>query len=127
MTPHDRALELLALARQDERAAHVLQQDPEVSDAMVGFHYQQATEKLLKALLADRNTDVPRTHDLLRLLELVREAGYEIAIAEEDVETLTPFAVTLRYEGEDETHPLERTRAEKLVAGLWAWVERQLR
>jgi HEPN domain-containing protein len=127
MTPHDRALELLALARQDERAAHVLQQDPEVSDAMVGFHYQQATEKLLKALLADRNVDVPRTHDLLRLLELVREAGYEMAIREEDVDALTPFAVTLRYEDGEEMHPLDRTRAEELVAGLRVWVERQLR
>jgi HEPN domain-containing protein len=127
MTPHERALELLALARQDERAAHVLQQDPGVSDAMVGFHYQQATEKLLKALLADRNVDVPRTHDLLRLLELVREAGYEIAILEEDVEMLTPFAVTLRYEGGEEMHPLDRTRAEELVARHRVLVERQLR
>jgi HEPN domain-containing protein len=125
MTPHDRALELVALARQDERAAHVLQQDPEVSDAMVGFHYQQATEKLLKALLADRNVDVPRTHDLLRLLELVREAGYEIAIREEDFDALTPFAVTLRYEDGEEMHPLDRMRAEELVAGLRVWVERQ--
>lgn len=126
MTPHDRALELLALARQDERAAHVLQQDPEVSDSMVGFHYQQAAEKLLKALLADRNVDVPRTHDLLRLLDLVREAGYEIAIPERDIDVLTPFAVTLRYVDGEEMHPLDRAHAEELVAELRVRVERQL-
>jgi HEPN domain-containing protein len=73
MTPHDRALELLELARQDERTAHMLQQDPEVSDAMVGFHYQQATEKLLIALLAERDVDYPKTHRLVQLVHLAGE------------------------------------------------------
>jgi hypothetical protein len=45
MEPHDQALELLGLARQDELAAHVLEADAAVDDAMVGFHYQQAAEK----------------------------------------------------------------------------------
>jgi HEPN domain-containing protein len=34
------------------------------------FHAQQAIEKSLKALLTYRQTVFPRTHDLLRLLDL---------------------------------------------------------
>lgn len=43
MMPHERALELLTLATQDERAASVLE-TAGMSDALVGFHYQQAVE-----------------------------------------------------------------------------------
>lgn len=68
MTPHDRALELLRLAKRDEHGAHILQADPTADVALIGFHYQQAAEKLLKALLAERNVDYPLTHDLERLL-----------------------------------------------------------
>jgi HEPN domain-containing protein len=46
-----------------------------VSDVTFGFHYQQTTEKLLKALLAERNVDASRTQDLVRLLELTRFLG----------------------------------------------------
>jgi HEPN domain-containing protein len=53
MTPHERALELLALAKEDEQAASVLEA-AHIGDGPVGFHYQQAVEKLLKALLADK-------------------------------------------------------------------------
>jgi hypothetical protein len=59
MTPHERALELLALAREDEQAASVLD-TAAIGDALVGFHYQQAVEKLLKALLAERVWNSPR-------------------------------------------------------------------
>lgn len=36
----------------------------------VAFHIQQAAEKLLKALLASRSIEYPRTHDLEALLDL---------------------------------------------------------
>lgn len=66
MTAHERALELIRLASRDERAAHVLQADPTIDNATIAFHYQQAAEKLLKALLAEHNVDYPLTHDLER-------------------------------------------------------------
>jgi len=77
MTPHDRALELIALAREDEQAASVLD-GADTGDGPVGFHYQQAVEKLLKALLAARDADFPRTHDLVWLLRLARAEGYAV-------------------------------------------------
>ncbi|MHB1046373.1 MAG: HEPN domain-containing protein [Thermoanaerobaculia bacterium] len=44
-------------------------------DAVV-FHAQQAGEKVLKALLVAAGAPVPRTHDLVALLSLVRSAGF---------------------------------------------------
>jgi HEPN domain-containing protein len=42
---------LLTLARRDLRAAELLQDQPEVGDGIIGFHFQQAAEKTLKAWL----------------------------------------------------------------------------
>jgi HEPN domain-containing protein len=98
MQPHERALELLALARRDENAAHTLEANDDADYAVAGFHYQQAAEKLLKALLAERDVDFPRTHDLLRLKELVEDEGYRLPVTAEQLDALTPYAATFRYE-----------------------------
>ncbi len=125
MTPHERALELLALAREDEQAASVLD-TAAIGDALVGFHYQQAVEKLLKALLAERSVEFPKTHDLVRLLHLVRAEGYDIPQVEEDLALLTPFAVTLRYEEVEGVNQLDRPRIKTLMRQLRTWVETEL-
>lgn len=126
MTLHDRALELMKLAIRDENAARVLQADTSIDDATIGFHYQQAAEKFLKALLADRNIDFPRTHDLARLMELVEGAGYRRAVAEEELDWLTPFALTFRYEIDEAGEQLDRVKAETMVRQMREWVEGQL-
>lgn len=125
MTPHDRALELLALAREDEQAASVLD-GADMGDGPVGFHYQQAVEKLLKALLAARDVDFPKTHDLVRLLRLARVVEYEVPVVEEDLAQLAPFAVTLRYEELEAVEALDRPRTQQLVQQLRSWVDGQL-
>jgi HEPN domain-containing protein len=126
MTPHDRAQELVRLASRDENAAHVLQADSSIDAATIGFHYQQAAEKLLKALLAERNIDFPRTHDLAGLVELVERSGYRVPVAEDDLASLTPFAVTLRYEADEAGEQLDVARAETVVRQLREWVEGEL-
>jgi HEPN domain-containing protein len=126
MTPHDRALELMRLAKRDENAAHVLQADSSIDAATIGFHYQQAVGKLLKALLAERNIDFPRTHDLAGLVELVESAGYRVPVAEDELAALTPFAVTFRYGTDEETEHLDKDWAETLLQQLREWVEREL-
>jgi HEPN domain-containing protein len=126
MTPHDRALELIRLAWRDERAAHVLQADPTIDNATIGFHYQQAAEKLLKALLAERNVDYPLTHDLERLLALVEGAGYRVPVAENELVRLTPFAVNSRYEEDEESQQFDAPRTKALIAQLREWVEGEL-
>ena len=57
----DLARELLGLARGDEAAARAMLDSDAVSDAIIGFHSQQAVEKALKAVLAASGVDFPFT------------------------------------------------------------------
>ena len=68
---------------------------------IVGFHAQQCCEKAFKAVLARTRVHYPFTHDLLALVDLLRDAGIEVPLAAEDAPTLTPFAVVYRYEDLD--------------------------
>ena len=126
MLPHDRAVELFILAKRDEHAAHVLAADGSVEDELIGFHYQQATEKLLKALLAERNIDFPRTHDIVRLMELVDDADYDVPAPLQELASLTSFAVALRYEMESSS-VLAAEDVREMVEQLRTWVEAELR
>jgi len=93
-----------------------------LSDEIVGFHCQQAAEKLLKAWLTQRAQPFPRTHNLLTLLELVEAAGGKPPPDLQEVDTLTPYGVFLRYDEPAADAVLERERALELVRGLEEWV-----
>jgi HEPN domain-containing protein len=123
MTPHERALELIRLAVRDERAARWLQTNPAIDAATIAFHYQQAAEKLLKALLAERNVDYPLTHDLERLLRLLEGAGFQIPVPEAELVKLTPFAVTSRYEDDEESQRFDAVGTGASIQQLREWVE----
>jgi len=126
MQQHDLALELLAMARRDEYAASVLLADASVDDAIIGFHWQQTAEKLLKALLAERSVDFPRTHDLVLLMRLVRNEGYQLPESFANLGALNPFAATLRYDMSQGAGTLDREHTQSLVEQLRSWVEAQL-
>jgi HEPN domain-containing protein len=88
---------LLALARRDLRAAEILRDQPDVGDAIVGFHAQQAAEKALKAWLTILGVDFPRSHDLSLLIQKLEDGGLEVTSLWELLD-LNPFAVQLRYD-----------------------------
>ena len=67
---------------------------------LTAYHAQQCAEKYLKALLVYHNIDFPYTHSITRLLELSSE--YINLDEFKEAETLSPFAITTRYPGEDE-------------------------
>jgi len=56
---------------------------------MVCNHAQQCVEKTLKALLAEREIESPRTHNILDLNTAVKKLGYEPRLADEDAIFLT--------------------------------------
>ena len=58
------AAQLLDRAADDVAAANALLDVAGVSDAIVGFHAQQAVEKAIKAVLTSSGIDYPFTHDL---------------------------------------------------------------
>lgn len=70
----DLARDLLALATDDVTAARALVGAPDVSEAIVGFHAQQAVEKALKAVLAASKQDFPFTHNIAVLMQLCEDA-----------------------------------------------------
>lgn len=51
---------------------------------MVCYHAQQSVEKSLKALLVDREIDIPRTHNVLDLLAALRTLNVHMDLSEED-------------------------------------------
>ena len=61
------------------------------------FEAQQAAEKAVKALLVDRGLDVPRAHDLARLLSLLEDGAEVIPDEVRQAVELTPYAVLSRY------------------------------
>jgi HEPN domain-containing protein len=109
----DYARELLVRANDDLAAAQALLDVPAVSDAIVGFHAQQAVEKALKAILVIRAAPtIPRTHNLALLTQLCEDTHLEIPESLNDVDLLSPYAVALRY---DSQPPASVTRSQAIT------------
>lgn len=97
-TPEHREVAQLLLqkAREDLSAAQALIASENQADHVIGFHLQQAVEKALKAVLADRAVEIPRTHDLAYLWELLDDQEIPEPVASSD--WLTPWGVLFRYD-----------------------------
>jgi len=72
----------------------------------VCFHAQQAVEKMLKAKLASLHRDIPRTHDLTQLLDLVLDKEPLWAAWRSALDELVAYAVEFRYPGEMATREM---------------------
>jgi HEPN domain-containing protein len=102
MPRHDRldlARVLLARAIEDETLVRKVSSDTDIADAIVGFHAQQAVEKLIKAVLAARGVAFMKSHALSYLVGLVEESEIEAPECLSEADVLSPWAVEFRYEG----------------------------
>lgn len=128
MRQHEQALLYLKKAVEDEVLLDEVLASPRVSDTVIGFHCQQAAEKLLKALLSHLMVRFRRTHDLRELMDLLTDKGHALPEALADLDILTPYAVEFRYEflDQEQETPLDRQGARELVQRLRAWVEGQI-
>jgi len=97
-TPEHREVAKLLLqkAREDLSAAQVLVATEDQADHVVGFHLQQTVEKALKSVLADREVEIPRTHDLGYLTELIEGLDVELPEPVLASDWLTPWGVLFR-------------------------------
>jgi HEPN domain-containing protein len=68
-----------------------------VSDSIVGFHAQQAVEKLMKALLTQLKIPYELTHSLNRLSILLESQGELLPATALTLGDLNDFAVEYRY------------------------------
>ena len=64
------------------------------------FHAQQAAEKYIKAFLLNADVEFPYTHNLERLVEICCAVDPSFEELVDVVESLTPYAVELRYDAE---------------------------
>lgn len=123
MSPRDQgdlARVLLERAAGDEALVRRVVDDSEIPDAIVGFHAQQAAEKLMKAVLAARGVRFARTHALGYLIGLVESHGIDAPTSLAEADVLSPWAVDFRYETESEP-PLDRRAALDLIEELGRW------
>ena len=121
MRQHEQALLLLAKAAEDEALLDEILESRRVSDAMVGFHLQQAAEKLLKAVLSEVGAHFRRTHNLRRLMDLLADNGCPVPDGLQDLDTLTPYAATLRYEIGTPPTALDRAEVREKLRRLRRW------
>lgn len=121
-TPEDMPGVLLGLARDDELAARALLPVQGATDAIVGFHAQQAVEKSLKAVLADGDIEFPYTHDLDGLTELCQRNGIDVPAHLAEIDQLSPYGVQLRY-GASLSGGLDRDQALRWAADAIAWAQ----
>lgn len=89
------------------------------SPMLIGFHAQQAAEKLIKAVLAARSITFVKSHALSYLIGLVEENDLEAPDELSGADVLSPWAVEFRYEGE-EPPALDRSAALVLIEQLRA-------
>lgn len=120
---------LLRKARQDEIALEKLIADPSLPDEIIGFHAQQAIEKILKAVLTNCGLFYGRTHNLAELLKLLAANGFLLPEKFQEARRLTPFAVDFRYEDMPLTldKPFDRFWARDCVSKVRSWAESTMR
>ncbi|MFN8188295.1 MAG: HEPN domain-containing protein [Gaiellales bacterium] len=121
-----RALALLHRADADLAAVRALETAVAVPDGIIGFHGQQAAEKLLKAVLSAHGIEFPRTHSLRFLLDLLADQGLAPPEALQSITELYPFGVQLRYEAPLDEEPLDRAAVRKQLDDLRAWASAQI-
>ncbi len=77
------------------------------------FNAQQATEKALKAVCLFKKLDFPKTHSLVRLMDILESRGVSIPESVKAADILTQYAVQTRYPG-----PVEAVSEEEYKEAL---------
>jgi len=122
---HSRELAELLLhkAAQDEFVIEKLISDAASPEEVIGFHAQQAIEKVLKAVLALHAVRCGKVHNLGLLLDLLRDHDIPFPAEFEEVRRLTPFAADFRYQDAPPEQAVNRSWAVNAVRRVRAWAE----
>lgn len=94
LDPADVVKEWLSLAQEDLATAEDMM--PKHRWRHVCFHAQQAAEKFIKALATSRQIEIPRTHDLEKLMERLVDAKH-LGLLDPNILDLSEYAVDTRY------------------------------
>ena len=113
---------LARLAQIDLATAEKLAPDPEMDDRPVGFHAQQAVEKVVKVALTLKGVDFPKTHDLEYLIGLTGKHSIALEPEVESASWLTPWAAEFRYD-DAPIETLDRKRAIATANAAVSWCQ----
>jgi len=115
---------LLRKAKQDRYAMNRLLEDPDAPNEVIGFHAQQAVEKMTKAVLPLHAIEYRRTHQLEELVAILDDSGISYPPELSEAIALTPFAVEFRYDllpVHDDACPFDRQWAKRCVERIGEW------
>jgi len=116
----------LSKAQQDLVAAERILSAPPLP-GLSCFHAQQAVEKALKAVAVHLGAEeIPRIHSLLELAQALRELGGTLPFSDEQLASLDPYAVQVRYPDSSEPSSRAAEQALQLAQEVYAWAERVL-
>ena len=125
MSDIKQAQAMLRMAHRDLSALKGMQNIEVFADEIFGFHVQQAVEKSLKAWMCALGITYPFTHQISRLLVLLRDFGAEV----DAFWWLDEFTIYAHQAGYEEGHaaadaPLERENLIQSVGVLVSQVEK---
>jgi hypothetical protein len=113
---------LLRKSAEDER---ITQLDG-IPHAIFGFHAQQAIEKLLKALLAEKAIRYLRTHDLELLEQQLQDSGEILPATPVPLKELFDYAVAFRYDDSLPANTMAPTQIRATLTILREFVHRRV-
>ena len=88
------------------------------------FNAQQAAEKALKAVCLAQGLDIPKSHSLVHLMDILESGGTIIPQDVRDADILTQYAVQTRYPSiMEEVTKSEYREALKFAAKVVFWAE----
>jgi len=102
------AKEWVQKAEEDWEAANRLGRGKKPLYSLVCFHAQQCAEKYVKAVLEQKAVPIPKTHDLVALVELAQPELIALLLKKIELEIMTGYAVAARYPGENATRAQAR-------------------
>jgi HEPN domain-containing protein len=111
------AEEWMARADEDIGLLGVGLTDPRITHRNFGYHAQQAIEKLLKAMIADKGVEPRRTHDLRDLADTVAEL-HALDTDPLNGPDLTAYATAHRYPGFAPPPELDRESVHQQVLAI---------
>ncbi len=115
----------LLRARSNLRRAALGPQHPEVFLEDLCWDAQQAAEKALKALCLHQSIAFPKTHSLVRLMDLLEGTGLDIPSEIKETDVLTRYSVETQYPGlEEEVTEVEYQIALHLATSVVEWAEK---
>jgi HEPN domain-containing protein len=87
------------LADRDLKTAEIIIKDDCPLTNIIAFHCQQSIEKYLKAYLIEKDVPIVKTHDLIKLNDMIKEIN-DLVIDEQKLIAVSEVYIESRYPGE---------------------------